>query len=78
MNTKLTSTKKMIQACKDSLAKNEYNLRKIRGISMSHSDVETAILYGETILQNGTYSGILMHPRGAVQELMGAFNLLEV
>lgn len=67
---------KLIAACKKSLSVNEYNLRKIRGVTLSHSDVETAILYAETILTYGTYEGQLMRPVGAVRELLEKFDLI--
>lgn len=68
---------KCIIACQDSLRKNEYNMRRVKGINMSHSDVETSLLYAETILREGTYEFSLMRPRGAVAELLKEFKLLK-
>ena len=67
---------KLIAACQKSLRENEYNIRKIKGVALSHSDVETAILYAETIQNFGTYEGQLMRPVGAVHELLTKFNVI--
>lgn len=70
------NAKKCIAACEKSLRENEYNVRKIKGIDCTHSDVETIILYTETIQRNGTYEGELMRPHGAVEDVLRAYNLL--
>ena len=74
----MKNAEKLLAACKKSLAENEYNVRKIKGVSLTHSDVETAMLYAETILRCGSYRGELMTPRGEVRELLDKFSLLEV
>lgn len=71
-----TNIQKCITACKKSMQKNEYNIRKIKGISCSHSDVETILLYAQTIQQYGTYEGKLMRPHGAIADVLKGFELL--
>lgn len=74
--SKTENAKKMIGLCKKSLADNEHNIRKVKGVPMTQSDVETAILYGETIIRCGDYHSELMTPRGEVAELLEKFALL--
>ena len=76
---RIAAAKKMVELCKKSLANNEYNVRKVKGVRMSYADVETAILYGDTIMRFGSYSdgGNLMQPRCEVRDLMAKFGLLE-
>lgn len=73
---KAKSAQSLIAACEKSLRDNEYNLRKVRGVEMSHSDVETAILYAETIQRCGTWEGELMRPRGSVEALLRKYGIL--
>ena len=68
--------KKCLAACEKSLRENEYNTRKLKGVDCSHSDVETVILYAQTIQRNGTYEGELMRPHGAVEDILRVYNLL--
>lgn len=64
-----------IAACDKCLRDNEYNTRKLKGVSCSHSDVGTVKLYAETIAAYGDYSS-LMRPHGAVEALLAKFGLL--
>ncbi len=74
---KTVQARKLIHTCRDSLLSNEHNIRTVAGVKgLSHSDVETAILYAETILAYGTYEGQLMHPRGGVAHLLIKFKLM--
>lgn len=75
--SKVENAKKLVAQCSKSLQENEYNMRKVCGVSMSYSDIETAILYGETIIQCGTYAGQLIQSRGKVADLLGKYGLLE-
>lgn len=77
VNTKMKAAQKLIADCEKNLQENEYNMRKMKGVRLSHSDVETAMLYANTILQYGTYEGILMHPFGEVGMLLGKYGLSE-
>ncbi len=78
MDKKIEKTVELIRTCRDSLMKNEYNLRSVVGVKgLSHSDVETAILYAKTIIGFGTYQGQLMPPRGGVADLLNKFGLKE-
>lgn len=73
----MLNTQKLINACQKSLQKNEYNMRPIRGVQCSHSDVEDIMLYCETIQQHGTYKGYLMSPHCAVADVLAKYDLLE-
>lgn len=73
----MSNIEKCIQACQKSLRENEYNMRKVNGVMMSHSDVETTLMYAETIRKNGTYQGILTKPRCEVAELLGKYGLID-
>lgn len=73
----MSNVEKCIQACRKSLQENEYNMRKVQGVMMSHSDVETALMYTETIQEHGTYQGLLMKPHCEVAELLGKYGLIE-
>lgn len=76
MDKKIEKAVKLVRVCRDSLMKNEYNTRTVAGVKgLSHSDVETAILYAETIISFGTYQGQLMPPRGGVADLLAKFGL---
>lgn len=67
---------KCIHACRMSMMLHEYHTRVVAGVKdLSYSDLETAILYAETIRNNGTYKGIFMEPRGSVAELLTKFGL---
>jgi len=76
MNQKMEAARKLISACEKNLQENEYNMRKMRGVNLSHSDVETAIFYASTILQYGTYEGFLVRPLGEPGELLQKYGLL--
>lgn len=65
-----------IAACQKSLRENEYNTRSLRGVKVSHSDVETILLYAQTIQLQGTYEGHLMKPRAEVAEVLERFGLI--
>lgn len=67
----------LLNTCETSLQKNEYNMRPIRGVQCSCSDVETIMLYCETIQQHGTYKGYLMPPRCAVADVLVKYDLRE-
>ena len=74
----ITKAKKLVQDCNKNLAENEYNSRtfkKVKGCSAS--DIETAKLYAETIVNAGSYSGSLMKPRGNVADILKNSGLLE-
>lgn len=71
------NAEKMLRECRAALEKGEYNLRTLRGVHMSVSDVETAILYGETIIRCGTYRDELMKPRCEVRDLLEKFQLID-
>lgn len=66
---KIKAAKNLLGICEKSLRDNEYNIRKVKGVSCSHSDVETVILYAETFLNTGGFSG-LMQPRGEVRAVL--------
>ena len=68
--------KKCIAACNKSLRENEYNIRSLNGVQCSASDVETVLLYAETIQQCGTYEGQLMRPRCEVADVLKSFGLI--
>ena len=74
-----TQANKLAVLCKKSLrdARYEYRGRKIKGVLMSHADIEMALFYARTILRKGAYSLSLMQPCSAVRELMDKFGLLE-
>ena len=74
-----TQANKLAVLCEKSLRdpRYEYRGRKIKGVFMSHADVEMVLLYARTILWEGSYSLSLMQPRSAVRELMDKFGLLE-
>ena len=77
MNTTiLKKAQKCIEVCNKSLENNEYNVRKVKGVSCSHSDVETVKLYAETISRYGSYEGILMRPHCEVAEVLKKFGLI--
>lgn len=73
----ITNVRKLINTCKKSLQQNEYNMRPIKGVQCSCSDVETILLYCECIQKHGTYKGYLMRPHCAVAEVLAKFDLLE-
>ena len=75
MTNIIKNAQKCIAECDKSLKANEYNTRKLKGVVCSYSDVETIKLYAETILDNGTYAGILMRPRCEVAEVLSKFGL---
>lgn len=75
--SKMKAAKKLISDCEKNLRENEYNTRKMKGVQLSHSDVETAILYANTILQYGTFENILMRPLGELAELLRKYGLLK-
>lgn len=69
--------KNLIALCKKNLMENENNSRKFKGARVSTSDVETIILYCETIIRCGTYEGQLMTPRGSVAEVLKKSGLMD-
>lgn len=73
----MQAARALVALCNESLLKHEYNTRKIKGVALSHSDVETAKLYAETIICTGYYTGVLMPPRCEVAALLKKFGLLE-
>lgn len=78
MNTKKpNAARKLIADGVKNLQENEYNMRKMKGVMASHSDVETAILYAQTILEHGSYQGLLMQPFNEVRDLLEKYALLE-
>lgn len=65
---------KLIIDCQKSLLKDEGRIRTIRGVrNLSRADLETAILYAQHVLNYGTWEGMLMPPRGGVEELLGKY-----
>lgn len=72
----MSNLEKCIAACQKSLRENEYNARFLKGVKVSHSDVETILFYAQTIQREGTYEGHLMKPRAEVAEVLGKFGLI--
>lgn len=63
--------------CEKSLDENEYNLRKINGVTLTHADVETALLYVDTMMRFGDgWRNELMEPRCEVRELLQKYGLI--
>ena len=74
----MSAAQQLISVCNKHLAEDECKIRAIRGIkNLSRSDLETAILYAQTIASSGSYEGQLMKPRGGVADLLKAFELME-
>ena len=65
-----TQANKLAVLCEKSLRDPRYEYRghKIKGVLMSHADIEMALFYARLSL---------MQPRSAVRELMDKFGLLE-
>ena len=72
---KARAAKSLIALCEKSLQENEYNTRKIKGVSCSHSDVETIELYALTFLRTGSFDS-LMKPRCEVEAVLRKVGLL--
>lgn len=67
----MKKAEKLIADCKRNLAGNEYNSRRFKKVSnCSHSDIETVLLYAETVSNHGSYTGTLMQPRGNVAAVL--------
>ena len=60
------------------IRKNEYNTVRFCGVaSVSRADLETVVLYCQTIATYGGYTGELMKPRGTVAEVLSKNGLVE-
>lgn len=69
--TKAKRAQALIAACAKNLAENEYNSRTFKRVQRcSASDISTIQFYAETIMKNGSYTGILMQPRGNVAAVL--------
>lgn len=75
MMDKTKAAKNLMALCEKSLRENEYNIRKVKGIRCSHSDVETVMLYTETFLNTGSFAG-LMKPHGEVGAVLQKAGLM--
>lgn len=74
----MSKADQLVDACEKNLAGNEYNTRtfkRVRGCTAS--DIETVQLYAETIALHGSYTGILMQPRGNVAAVLVNCGLFE-
>lgn len=76
MNQNNNKARNLIALCEKNLRANENNMRKFKGASVTTADVETVILYCETIIRYGTYEGQLMTPRGSVAEVLSKSGLI--
>lgn len=79
MNDKIKIAEKLIQDVKDKKAKwNEHSQFVMKGIkNLSVSDMDLLVLYAETIIYDGYYTGLLMKPPGGVGEVIKKYGLLE-
>ncbi len=69
---------KLVSECEKNLSANEYNTRRFKKVLFcTASDIETIKLYAETISRNGSYSGLLMQPRGNVAAVLVNCGLFE-
>lgn len=79
MNEKIKNAQKLIQDIKVKKAKwnerSQFVIRRVTNLSMS--DMDALILYAETIIKNGYYTGLLMKPLGGVGAVMKKYELLE-
>ncbi len=74
MEKKIKALKKKLN---EVLGTCECRTSSIKGVkNLSRSDLETALLYAETMEQNGTWEGVLMRPRCEVADLLSAYGLL--
>lgn len=62
--------KKTIELLQQKRWTNENRLKKIKGVTLSNSDIDSAIMYLEVIRDYGTWEGVLMEPVGAVKEII--------
>ena len=65
--TKLTKT---IELLEQKRWTNENRSKRIKGVTLSNSDIDSAIMYLEVIRDYGTWEGVLMNPVGAVKEII--------
>lgn len=62
--------KKTIELLQQKRWTNENRSKKIKGVTLSNSDIDSAIMYLEVIRDYGTWEGVLMEPVGAVKEII--------
>lgn len=75
MNTTVKKAKKLIEMLNEKRHP-EYGTTKIRGCKLSPSDVDTAILYAETIIkEGGTFSSLMPIYDSEVKKLFEKFDL---
>lgn len=61
---------KTIELLEQKRLSDENRSKKIKGVKLSNSDIDTAIMYLETIKNYGTWEGVFMEPVGAVKEII--------
>lgn len=71
----IKAAKNLMALCEKSLCENEYNIRKVKGVRCSHSDVETVMLYTKTFLDTGCFAG-LIKPHSEVKAVLQKAGLM--
>lgn len=64
---KITKTIKLLEQKRWT---DESRSKKIKGITLSNSDIDSAIMYLEVIRDYGTWEGVFMNPVGDVKKII--------